>query len=76
MSVYGFMLTACNNGEPSINDTFRIKIWDEVGDTIYDNVIDAGDDTYLGDIIFEGNIQIHQSAEHGGKKSQKSNLRA
>ncbi|KAL7444670.1 hypothetical protein ACHAXM_009591 [Skeletonema potamos] len=62
---YGFMLTACDNGEPGTDDTFRIKIWDIVsGSTMYDNAMGLGDDSYEGTIISGGNIQIHQ-----GKKS-------
>jgi len=68
-SGYGFMLTACDKGEPSINDTFRIKIWDiEGGNTIYDNAMGADDDSYEGTVITGGNIQIHQPKEKNGDR--------
>lgn len=63
---YGFMLTACDNGEPGVGDTFRIKIWHSFDETspIYDNVMGAFDDSYDGTDIGGGNINIHQA---GGK---------
>ena len=63
------MLTACDKGEPSINDTFRIKIWDIVGgNTIYDNAMGADDDSYEGTVITGGNIQIHRPKEKKGDR--------
>lgn len=61
VSEVGFMLTACDNGEPGSGDTFRIKIWDVATDaTVYDNKMGADDDSYDGTVIDGGNIQIHQ----------------
>lgn len=53
---YGFMLTA-DDASP---DTFRIKIWDkDDGDAVvYDNQMDASDDSYAGTAIGGGNIVV------------------
>ena len=60
---YGFMLTATDAAlTPSTDaDLFRIKIWDkDNGDVIvYDNQMDAGDDSYEGTALGGGNIKIH-----------------
>jgi len=72
---HGFMLTACDNGEPGENDTFRIKIWKKSGETlVYDNMFGTGDDSYTGTMIGGGNIQIHQQG--GDNNPKKKNLRA
>lgn len=64
--LYGFMLTACDGGEPGVDDTFRLKVWDSSsGDIVYDNQLGVDDGNYDGTIISGGNIQIHQQ---GGKK--------
>jgi PKD repeat protein len=54
---YGFMLTAVDRDD---GDTFRIKIWDvDTGDTVYDNVVDDGDDSYDGTVLGGGSIVVH-----------------
>ena len=62
---YGFMLTACDNGEgeDADADTFRIKIWEAADDTnvVYETIllvllVMIRDSTNIGG----GNIQVHQ----------------
>lgn len=61
---YGFMLTAIDEAlTPSTNkDLFRIKIWDrDNGDAvIYDNLMDAPDDTDPTTELGGGSIVIHK----------------
>ena len=66
-NVHGFMLTACDNGEPGTGDTFRIKIWKKVdGSVVYDNQYGVSEDSYDGTTIGGGNIKIHQQGGNGG----------
>jgi hypothetical protein len=58
---YGFMLTACDNGEPGSGDTFRVKIWDTSDNdvVVYDNMLGAvTDNSDGGTTIQGGNIQV------------------
>ncbi|SCP99275.1 Ig domain-containing protein [Anaerobium acetethylicum] len=57
---YGFILTAIDGGSKCL-DQFRIKIWDKSNDTvIYDNKIDASDDSSSLTTLGGGNIVIHK----------------
>ena len=60
---YGFMISAIDGDDESVDDTFRIKIWDkDNGDTVvYDN--QPGDDDYtdLTTAIGGGSIVIHKA---------------
>jgi hypothetical protein len=61
---YGFILTATDsdvNGGGEV-DTFRIKIWDKDNDdlVVYDNKIEASDDSYDGTELGGGNIKVHK----------------
>jgi hypothetical protein len=60
---YGFMLTAID-GQISGGggtDKFRIKIWNKVDGTIvYDNMLDAPDDSIPTTVIGGGSIVIHK----------------
>ena len=75
---HGFMLTACDSGEPAGgNDTFRIKIWSLDDDSVvYDNQMGALDDSFVGTVLGGGNIQIHQQQSGGGGGGGNKMLRA
>jgi Tol biopolymer transport system component len=62
---YGFMLTACDvavtgNCQGNSADTFRIKIWDNNGDVVYDNKMGASDGSKAGTVLGGGNIKVHK----------------
>jgi hypothetical protein len=61
---YGFMLTATDSDVNSGGevDTFRIMIWDKDNDgqVVYDNKIEASDDSYDGTELGGGNIKVHK----------------
>jgi len=61
---YGFMLSAVDAKlTPSADvDLFRIKIWDTTADdlVVYDNQMDAAEDTDLTTAIQGGSIVIHK----------------
>jgi len=63
---YGFMLSAIDgeiNGGGG-DDKFRIKIWDKDNNdvVVYDNQLDAADDTDPTTILGAGSIKIHKDA--------------
>lgn len=75
---FGFMLTACDNGEPGTDvDTFRIKVWStNTTGVIYDNKLGLSDDLYNGTTISGGNIQIQEGGKGGnGGNNNNRNLR-
>ncbi len=66
-ATFGFMLTACDNGEPGNSDSIRVKIWNKSEDsTVYDNKMGVSNESYDGTALDHGNIQIHQ--QEGGRK--------
>jgi PKD repeat protein len=53
---YGFMLSAVDGDE----DTFRIKIWDNGDDVVYDNQMGDGDDADAATTLGGGSIVVHK----------------
>lgn len=62
---YGFMLTA-DDGQyegGTAEDTFRMKIWDIATEQVlYDNVMGAEDNQYVGSELGGGNIVVHSGS--------------
>jgi hypothetical protein len=58
---YGFLLTAKDGQAPGGGgyDKFRIKIWEIGGDVVYDNGLDAPEDSDVGTMLGGGSIVIH-----------------
>ncbi len=60
---YGFMISA-RNGDSKQNiqpDTFRIKIWDKLADSIiYDNQLGDDDMAEPSTVIGGGNVVLHE----------------
>jgi hypothetical protein len=53
-------LTAIDGDLTDDVDSFRIKIWDKVTDTVvYDNKMDDSDDSYDGTELCGGKIVVH-----------------
>lgn len=59
---YGFMLTAIDGAKSGGPDKFRIKLWDKTsGDAVvYDNQMDAAEDSDTATELQGGSIVIHQ----------------
>jgi hypothetical protein len=58
---FGFLLTAVDGDLKGGDDTFRMKIWDQVtGVVIYDNQMGGGNGTAATTVLGGGSIVIHQ----------------